>query len=243
MFGSTDNLNEHLSYSINEWTSSDYYKKVQSFLNQKKIKNIIDVGSCSGGLYDVFSKNIPSLEKCILVEAMPRNYEFIFNRLNENRNISIINKALFYGPEYLNMGSVRTNVGGWSYQSQINTIEVETITLERLIDNHQSFFDNSVDFVKIDIEGAEYNIIEKSTLLKNIPFVEIEFHENDEYGLNYQHSTHLSDIWIPFTEKNLPNHTLVYGGKNERVIWPNGQEVFYDGSGFFVHNDILNKLN
>ena len=239
MFGTTDNLNEHLKYSINEWNNSEYYKKVQLYLKENKIKNFIDVGSCSGGVSDVFFNNLPSLEKGILIEAIPENYEYIKNRIGPSEKILFINKALFYNHSHITLGSVRTNVGGWSYQSKSNTIKLETTTLENVIDENKIFLNGGVNFIKIDIEGAEYNIIENSEILKETPFIEIEFHVNDEYNINYSDSKFLSDSWEPFVKKHLPNHTLIHGGKTEKVTWPNGQDVIYDGSGFFVLTRLL----
>ena len=239
MFGNTDSLNEHLKYTTTEWSSSEYYKKVQEYLTKVGIKNFIDIGSCSGGVSDLLFDAIPSLQKAILVEPMPENFEFINNRIQNDDRRNVINKALFYGEDFVQLGKVRSNVGGWSYQSSEFTTKVKTITLEKIIEEYKTFFNGDIDFVKIDIEGAEYNLIQNSEVLKTIPYLEIEFHPNDEYGINYQNNSYLNDTWGIFVQKYLPNHTLIYGGKNEKFLWPNGEQVIYDGSGFFVLTELL----
>lgn len=240
MFGVTHSLNDHLTYTITEWNSSGYYKKVQDFLINYKIKNFIDIGSCSGGVSDIFFENIPTLKKAVLVEAMPENFNFIIERLKNDNKRKVINKAVFYNQEFIELGRVRTNVGGWSYQSKENAIKIDTITIEKIIEDHKTFFDGEIDFIKIDIEGAEYNVIENSKILKNIPIIEIEFHPNKEYNIDYfDNYQFLNDTWGPFIEKHLPNHTVVYGGKNEKVLWPNGEEVIYDGSALLVLKSLL----
>jgi FkbM family methyltransferase len=235
MFGNTHNLESHLDYTKNEWVSSQYYKKVLDFLKEKQIKKFVDIGACSGGVSDIFFDNIKSLEKCIMVEPIEDNYSFIANRFKGDNKRLTINKAVYYNSKTIKIGHVGSNVGGYSFQSGVKAMEFPTITLEDIIIENSEFLDGDIEFIKIDIEGAEYNLIQNSKLLKTIPYIEIEFHNNPEYNIdtttNIRH-----DVWGKFIEKYLPNHNLVYGGKNEKVLWPNGQEVVYDGSGFFVLN-------
>jgi FkbM family methyltransferase len=233
MFGNTHNLESHLDYTKNEWVSSQYYKKVLDFLKEKKIKNFVDIGACSGGVSDIFFDNIKSLEKCIMVEPIEDNYSFIVNRFKGDNKRLTINKAVYYNSKTINIGHVGSNVGGYSFQSDVNAMEFPTITLEDIIIENREFLDGDIEFIKIDIEGAEYNLIQNSESLKTVPYIEIEFHNNPEYNI-YTTTNSRHDVWGQFIEEYLPNHKLIYGGKNEKVIWPNGQEVVYDGSGFFV---------
>ena len=219
MYGNTDTLLGHVGYTKNEWSSSEYYKQVINFLSEKKIKSFVDIGSCTGVLYEILSNKIPSIEFAVLVEANPNNFNFIKEKLNNFKNVNIVNNALFYGEETIKIGAVNRNVGAWSYKSDLNSIEIKTITFEEII----SRYFNSVDlpdFVKIDIEGAEYNFLENSEKLKEVPYIEIEFHNNDEYGVFEGSLIPRNKIWRPLIEKFLPNHELILGGVEE----------FYDGS-------------
>jgi FkbM family methyltransferase len=233
MFGNTHNLESHLNYTKNEWVNSQYYKKVLDFLEEKKIKNFMDVGACSGGISDIFFAGIQSLKKCIMVEPIEDNYNFIVNRFGNDSKRLVINKAVYYNSPTINIGQVGSNVGGYSFQSSINSIEFPTITIEDIVRENRNFLEGDIDFIKIDIEGAEYNLIQNSEILRTIPYIEVEFHNNPEYNIDTKTNIR-HDVWGQFMEKYLPNHRLVYGGKNEKVIWPNGLEVVYDGSGFFV---------
>lgn len=222
MYGNTNTLNGHVDYTKKEWLSSEYYKEVLNFLSKKEIKSFIDIGSCTGVLCDILFEKIPSINYGVLVEANPNNFQFIKKRLSNFDKIDIINNALFYGKNILEIGEVNNNVGAWSYKSNTNKIEIITITFEDII---STFFNSGKlpDFVKIDIEGAEYNFLQNSTKLKDIPYIEIEFHNNDEYGI-IEGKTHVRNkIWRPLIEKYLPNHELILGGNEE----------FYDGSGLF----------
>lgn len=227
MYGNTNTLSNHVEYTKNEWSSSEYYKQVINFLSEKKIKSFVDIGSCTGILYEILLNKIPSIELSVLVEANPNNFNFIKERLNNFEKVNIINNALFYGSETIKIGEVNSNVGAWSYKSNSNNIEIKTITFEEIILEY--FNDSNLpDFVKIDIEGAEYNFIENSTKLKEIPYIEIEFHNNDEYGIFEGSITSRNSIWRPFVEKYLPNHEIILGGQSE----------FYDGSALFKLKEI-----
>jgi FkbM family methyltransferase len=230
MFGITNNLENHSIYSKNEWTSG-YYKEVINYLKKNEIKSFIDIGACSGVLNEILFSEIESLEKCIMVEAINNNYRFIINKYKKD-NIKVYNKAIFYGKEELELGIVNGNVGAYSYQSSLYSETVKTITIEEIINDSVDFIgSNKVDFIKIDVEGSEYNILENSIILKEVNYIEIEFHNNKEYGI--LEGQNRFNFWNDFTKKYLPNHELVLGGGYRKYKWPNGQEVIYDGSGFF----------
>jgi len=219
MYGTTDNLHNHSNYTTIEWSTSPYYTKVIKILLENQIKSFIDIGSCSGAVYEILKKQIPSLCSGILIEANPSNFDFININSKYKNEIVVLNKALFYGDKILHLGSSNDNVGSWSIRNKTNnnSFAIESITFEDILD---LYFKEIPDFVKIDIEGAEYNFLENSKKLKEVPFIEIEFHENLDYGYPSQV---WNKIWKPLTEKYLPNHELILGGCDD----------FYDGSGFF----------
>lgn len=239
MFGKTNNVNSHVDYTENEWTTSEYYCEVLEFLKERKIKNFIDIGACSGILGKLLFSKIDSLENCILVEAMESNFNFIKEDYKNNSKVKLYNNALYYGKEYVGIGEIGDSVGSFSILSNDNTKLIKTITLENILEESIDILNNDVDFIKIDIEGAEYNIIENSEVLKNIKYIEIEFHNNDEYGITSDKSRY--EVWGPFLEKYLPNHQLVIGGDKEYNMgrFFGYHQAVYDGSGFFVLKDLL----
>lgn len=190
-------LNEHIYYTQNEWNTVDYFIKVVDFLNEKKIKSMIDAGGCTGEVTKILLEKVTSLEKAIIIEAVEENYNFICNRLNGDGVVNVVNNALFYGEDYISLGQCDSNVGGWSFQHFNNkTNKVKTITLEEF---------PIVDFIKIDIEGAEKNVICNSKNIHEIPFIEIEFH--DDLELN----------WEKYVKEFLPNHEVVFSGSPDRI--------------------------
>jgi len=191
-------LNEHVSETDNEWSSINYFKNVVDFLKTKNIKNVLDVGGCTGQVSVVLIHSIPTIEKVTILEPVLENYEFICERAKEadTAKIEVINKALFYGEEYIQLGQCDNNVGGWSFKHQNNkTDKVKTATLEEFSD---------IDFAKIDIEGAESNVIPNSSYIHEIPYLEIEFHDE------------LYVSWSDFIKENLPSHVVKFEGSPDR---------------------------
>lgn len=193
-----NSLDVHVSETDNEWSSINYFKNVVDFLKKKNIKNVLDVGGCTGQVSVILLHQIPTIKQITILEPVPENYEFISERAKESdtANVSVINRALFYGKSHIQLGQCDDNVGGWSFKHPGNkTDEVETVTLEE--------FEN-IDFAKIDIEGAEENVIMNSTYIHNIPYLEIEFHD------------HLSSTWKEFVTENLKNHKVKFDGNPDR---------------------------
>jgi FkbM family methyltransferase len=194
-----NNLDEHIQYSRNEWSTFDYFVNVVDFLKERSIKTMIDVGGCTGEVTAILLEKIPSLEKVIILEPVKENYEFIMSRLSTCGKVKVINKALFYGEQYISLGQCDDNVGGWSFQHNSNKIDkVKTITLEDL---------PKVDFIKIDIEGAEINVIPNSKTIHNTSYIEIEFHDEliEE------------DKCKDYIKEYLPNHEIIFS-RNQNVF-------------------------
>lgn len=136
---------------------------------------IIDLGACRGEFSDGMSDHY-NVKKAILIEAVPNNFNHIGRRENYsiyNRAISTVsnNKVIFY--EDLKSpynGSFLTNYfGGVAH-------EIPTVTIEELMTEHSLDF---VDILKVDIEGAEYEILYNldEEILNKIGQITVEFHD------------------------------------------------------------------
>lgn len=191
-------LDAHISETETEWSTIDYFKKVVQFLKSKEIKTVLDVGGCTGQVSVMLLHEISSIEKVTIIEPVLENYNFIVERAKsaDSAKVEVLNKALFYGESHIKLGQCDNNVGGWSFKHDGNqTNEVETITLEDF---------SEIDFAKIDIEGAEVNVIPESTYINDIPYLEIEFHDE------------LTSNWKPFVDEHLKNHKVKFNGNPDR---------------------------
>ncbi|WP_456374739.1 FkbM family methyltransferase [Methanocaldococcus sp.] len=142
-------------------------------LKNFKDKIIIDAGA-NIGLYTLIASAFA--ETVISIEANPLNYQYLQTNITNNNitNIISINKALMgRKKEYVNI-----HFGSFSGESSIfeiskDSIRVPVITLEEIIEEF-----GIIDLLKIDIEGAEFDVFENTDLntLKKINYIVGEIH-------------------------------------------------------------------
>lgn len=195
----------HMIYTHFEWCNGAFYKSLCYHLNQLGIKTMLDVGGCNGHVSKILIDNVKTLESSIIIEPIPQNYYFIkFRFCNESR-IQICNKAIYYGKNSLSLISEDDNLGGFhianlnAKKDKLN--EVKTTTLEQF---------PICDFIKMDIEGSEYNVIKNSPNIKKIPFINIEFHD----FIEDDGTKHTFNNWQNFIEDNFPDHKIGLDGNN-----------------------------
>ena len=148
-----------------------FYDRIYEFRSSSEQPLIIDCGSNCGASV-VYFKSIYPQCRIVAVEADPK----IFNRLEWNvkqrgySDIVLINKAVSVGssPVYFyqdgaDCGRIR-QVDGCE-----GVIEIEVVHLDDLIDGQ-------VDFLKMDIEGAEAESIISSKKLDRVRQCFIEYH-------------------------------------------------------------------
>jgi FkbM family methyltransferase len=184
----------HVSYTRHEWTTQTYFKNVINLLKEKKIKSFIDLGANVGEVSKILLENIPTVEFCYLFEPQINNYEFLIKRFTDNNLVNCIKKGIYYGKTTSHLYRQDDNVGGFSIEKNIKE-ESEIVDLTELEKENIKL----VDFVKIDIEGGEYNVLKNSTYIKNVPYMEIEFHP-----LGAENNDHES-----FIKKYLTNYKII----------------------------------
>jgi FkbM family methyltransferase len=124
---------------------------------------VLDVGAYCGLSVLAFSRAVGRSGKVIAFEPDPRNYEALKMNLTQagSSNVVVENKAvsgtagtLLFSSEG-NMGSAIVPV-----ETERGTaIEVESTTLRDVVERHKL---DQVGVIKLDIEGAEYGVIENS---------------------------------------------------------------------------------
>jgi FkbM family methyltransferase len=159
--------------------------------------NIVDIGA-SVGLYSLYAKYLPNSQ---FYSYEP--YKFTYDLLNDNIKLNNITNVETYniglsdkkGKTILNVclsGDGANTMGANPLRfNNPHPIEVETDTLDNI------FYNNNikVDFIKIDTEGWEYNILKggEKTIKKYKPIIQLEYNEtnmkqcdiNPEQLLNY----------------------------------------------------------
>ena len=121
---------------------------------------VVDIGA-NIGYYTLLAARLVGQKGTVYAfEPEPDNYEILIRNINANEfnNVVAVRKGI-----YKDTGKISFNIGEYSgahslfnpYSSIINTIEIETITLDDF------FIDKSpvIDVIKIDVEGAEMTVL------------------------------------------------------------------------------------
>ena len=167
----------------------------------KQGDTVVDVGAHMGRYTITSSKSVGESGKVIAVEADPYNFRILQQnlRLNKLTNVTALNWAVYskrarlklYRPdEYLGSTghrSLMTNYPDYPAfkhhkANETQFIEVEADILDNLL---RSTGINQVNWIKIDVEGAEYEVLKgsKEILSANNPIsILVEVHGKDTYG-------------------------------------------------------------
>jgi FkbM family methyltransferase len=149
-----------------------FENEIYKFSSSSQEPFIIDCGA-NIGLSVLYFKNIFPKSKITAFEPDPK----IFSILKSNMNaygygdVQLLQKGLWDSPGKLKFFSEGADGGRIiSGQEYAQAIEVETVRLS-------DYLDRQVDFLKIDIEGAETEVLEESRhKLKNVKNLFVEYH-------------------------------------------------------------------
>jgi len=167
----------HVLYTI--FVRQDYH---MNLLVEPSV--ILDVGAYTGYSSIYFAQKYPKA-KIIAIEPLPSNFEMLKKNTLEYPQIIAINKALWLKNTRVNMFDRET--GSWGYtildhktSSLKKIINVEAITMNDII---REFDINSIDLLKMDIEGAEKEVFEHSkTWIGKVETLAVELHDRIKNG-------------------------------------------------------------
>lgn len=204
-FRSTDPLRED-GYEIVDYSKPDWHTlhsgermfytglaedlgAVEQYINVLKPKTgeiVLDVGAYCGLSTISFSKAVGATGKVVAFEPDPNNFGALLKNLKQAQVLNVIpsNSAMSGADGALHFSS-EGNMG--SHLSSVSTergksIEVQTVTLRTALAKYNL---DRVDVIKLDIEGAEYSVIESSVdLIENLGARwAIELHADQPAGL------------------------------------------------------------
>lgn len=148
---------------------------------------VVDIGANVGSLSILLAKKYPNI-KIYAYEAHPINYENLLRNIKENNvdNVYAFNKAVYSEDDYLvtiNLNSDNTGASNLYVNPEVHpniynkehSVDVSTITLDTIIESNGI---EKIKFLKLDCEGAEFEIIENSKLIDNVPieYLAVEIH-------------------------------------------------------------------
>lgn len=176
--------------SIKDILLNREYEYVPGFCLKNFNGLVVDAGAHVGIFSLISSMNA---KKVIALEPHPMNYLMLEANLRENNvmDVMALNRAL-----WTQKGKVKIHLGGHSgahsvYSSSVKSFEATTTTLADIIDEF-----GDIDLLKIDIEGAEFDVLERMSpeVLKRINAIVGEIHL--DYGDINLIADHLTRNWF-----------------------------------------------
>ena len=156
-----------------ETWKGEFYNKIQI----KDSDIIVDIGAHIGS-YSIYASKKATNGKIYAFEASAENYEILKDNINSNNcsNITAKNYAVssksgkinFYTSYNKGMGSIIPGNG--------KKEEIKSITLSQILKGNKL---NKIDILKIDAEGAEFDILlsSESQILNRLKNIILEYHE------------------------------------------------------------------
>jgi len=144
---------------------------------------VFDVGAHLGYYSLLFSKCTGPEGRVVSFEAARGNFSTLQRNITVNNidNIEPINLAVFSksGTIPMSLSTADTGSGNWSISRELNkdSIQVQTISLDQFCEANHVL----PDFLKIDVEGAEYDVLlgGRDTIGRCQPAMLIELHHFD----------------------------------------------------------------
>jgi FkbM family methyltransferase len=169
----------------NEYCDFNDFNMYSSFnIDVNNIRNFVDIGSCYGFASMPFlRKNI----KTYMIDADESNIRLLEENFKNNSNINILYKAIsnidgnvdFYLEGGCSVVSSLYQTNALGSETNRVKVTVPSITPNTLIEKYIE--EPYIDFMKIDVEGAEYDLFESITdeNLNKISRLIIEYHNNN----------------------------------------------------------------
>jgi FkbM family methyltransferase len=164
----------------------DMYRKYVPHFQLPGPANVLDIGANGRGFSLMLKLEGVKLASVVCVEMNPATHSRLQVNLQSNLGLSAVGiNAAVTGKECAPEILLTPSRGGTGYSINGNTalassphVAVKTTTLESLY--NQYFRDQRIDICKIDIEGAEYDLLDSSDdeLLRKIRYLVIEFHDD-----------------------------------------------------------------
>jgi FkbM family methyltransferase len=143
---------------------------------------IVDAGA-NIGLTSVFYANKYPQARVLAIEPESSNYEILEKNAAPYANISCVRAALWRSDTTITIAD--PGFGNWGFQTveeagKARSSQVEAITVNSLM---ARFGIDYIDFFRVDIEGAEQEVFENSSLwIERVGVIAIELHDRLKTG-------------------------------------------------------------
>lgn len=149
-----------------------FKKEIYKFRSTSQVPYIIDAGA-NIGLSVIYFKQLFPDAKIVAIEADAFVFEILKSNVDsfQYKNVKLVKRALWNVNTILEFHS--EGADGGRIATLADTKKVIDVQTDRLY----KYLDRKVDFLKIDIEGAEYKVLEDSKgYLENVQNIFVEYH-------------------------------------------------------------------
>src|SRR5215217_4348696 len=178
------NKNDLISMTIREDDIIEYFTPKEGDI-------VVDIGAHIGRYTIISSKRVGANGKVIAIEADPSNFEMLKSniKLNQLTNVTPLNYAVYsketkiklYLPEVESGYTIYNTIMSNRARTEDKFVEVSANTLDYLLQLNEI---TDVNWVKIDVEGAEFEVLKGASNVlsksKDIALL-IEVHGKDTY--------------------------------------------------------------
>ena len=137
--------------------SSDYEPNAKSYLHLRE-GSFVDIGANIGKFSVIMGLKYPK-SKIVAIEAEPTNFKILKRNihLNNLKNVCAVQSACYDEKTTIRLFKDPLGTGSHSiHKKQKEFIEIKADTLDNILREHKI---GKVDLLKIDVEGAEANVI------------------------------------------------------------------------------------
>ncbi|WP_304143165.1 MULTISPECIES: FkbM family methyltransferase [Mesoflavibacter] len=146
---------------------------------------IIDAGA-NTGFASLFFKFKYPLSEIVALEIDKGNLKMINKNLNNHKRIEIINKGLYNKSSFFKVENPYNATNSFVIKevNKNESFDIESITIDKILE-HKKW--NTIDILKIDIEGAEKELFEKNyeNWLPKVKVIFIETHDRMKRNCAY----------------------------------------------------------
>jgi FkbM family methyltransferase len=176
----------------------------------KPSDTVLDLGAGTGDFSIIASKKVGPAGRVIAVEPDFESYEILRLNIEQNNCKNVIPLNLAVGDKELTEKQI--TFWGKTCMCKVNTLENIVDSLK--IDN------DKIDFIKMDIEGFEADVIRKSIgLIKNTGILSIEFHRTKEkiHELLLPHGFYFEPVTMRYIYKKIVRNLFLHPLNLSRV--------------------------
>jgi FkbM family methyltransferase len=167
---------------LKEIWQKEIYNKFDVFVEADD--TVVDIGAHIG-VFSIYASKLSTTGRVFALEPFVNNYELLIKNkeLNSLDNLSVFNIGCSgkSGMQTLHISQDK-NTGGHSMHlksQSMETIQIETIRLSEFCEKNNI---NKIDFLKMDCEGAEFEILESDeAVLKIVNKIAMECHPYNKF--------------------------------------------------------------